>query len=111
MPSDLEKALKSTALKVQTYVENVATLKVDTRYVLVGDNASSDFEQAKPAIRTVIRLDGDCETILPVMPGESGQLEINANMYEIHQRNVQTAIEYRANMLSALLETLRSYGG
>jgi len=59
----------------------------------------------------VIRLDGDCETILPVQTGQSGQLEVNADMFEIHQQNVETAIEYRARMMSALLDVLKSYTG
>jgi hypothetical protein len=32
-------------------------------------------------------------------------------MFEIHQQNVETAIEYRARMMSALLDVLKSYTG
>jgi hypothetical protein len=111
MANELEKTLRSTAAKIAQYVEDAATINVDTSYILVGPDGQGSFDQAKPGIRSVIRLDGDCETILPVQTGQSGQLEVNADMFEIHQQNVETAIEYRARMMSALLDVLKSYTG
>jgi hypothetical protein len=111
MANELEKTLRSTAAKIAQYVEDAATINVDTNYILVGPDGQGSFDQAKPGIRSVIRLDGDCETILPVQTGQSGQLEVNADMFEIHQQNVETAIEYRARMMSALLDVLKSYTG
>lgn len=104
MANDVENALKAVATKVGAYVENVATLTVETKYIQVG--AASDAPQA--AAKTLIRLDGDSETTVPVQAGSAGQLEVDAALFEIHQRNVSAAIEYRARMLSALLEALRS---
>ena len=109
MANEFERSLKNTAARIAQYVDDVAAINVDTRYLLVGAEDQADFAQAKPGLRTVIRLDGDCETILPVNAGAGGQLEVNTEMYEIHQRNVQTAIEYRAKILAALLEAMKAY--
>ena len=109
MANKLEKTVQDMVTQIAQYVNDVATVNVDTSYIQVGTNGQTDFAQARPGLRTIIRLDGDSETILPVSPGEGGQLEINTELYEIHQRNVQTAIEYRARILSALLDGVRSY--
>ena len=106
MASELEKTIKNTINKVAQYVENAATMTVETHYVLVGKEGDTSFEAAKPALRTIIRLDGDNETILPVNENEAGQLELNQEIYDAHQSNVTTAIEYRAKILDSLLVSL-----
>lgn len=106
MPNEFENALKNTAASVAKYVQDAATLQVETRYVEVSSNAAPDFEQARPAARTVIRLDGDSEAVLPMRKNEAGTMEVDAALFELHQQNVSTAIEYRARILNALLSTL-----
>ncbi len=107
MATELENSIRSAAAKVAQYVEDVATMTVETRYVIIGANADVDFAQAKPVGRSIVRLDGDSETIIPTQEGEKNRLEVDTTLFEMHQRNVNTAIEYRARLLNALLTTLQ----
>lgn len=108
MANDLENPIRRAAERIAKYIEDVATLTVETGYVQLGDGADADFAQAKPAARTTIRLDGDCQIIVPMQAGESGQLEIDGSLFALHERNVNTAIEYHARILDTLLSTLQS---
>jgi hypothetical protein len=103
MANDVENALKAVAQKVSGYVENVATLTVETKYIQVGGSGAP-----QTAAKTVVKLDGDSETIVPLQAGTAGQLEVDTALFDIHQRNVATAIDYRARMLAALFEALRA---
>jgi hypothetical protein len=108
MPNEFETALKNTAASVAKYVQDVATLQVETRYVDVGGESTPAFDQARPVSRSIIRLDGDSETVVPMRKGASGALEVDSALFELHQQNVATAIDYRARMLAALLSILPS---
>jgi hypothetical protein len=106
MANELNNALKAAAEKIVQYVEDVSKMTVETRFVDV-DSGVVDFEQAKVAARTIIRLDGDCTTVVPVRRTEAGILEVDDGLFEMHERNVATAIEYRAQMMDALLQALK----
>jgi hypothetical protein len=99
---ELKEALKNAADKIAKYVEDAATLTVETRYVEIG----ADVDKTKMAARTIIKLDGDSETILPMKPGPDGTLVVDTVVNEMHQENVQTAIDYRTEMLERLLSVL-----
>jgi hypothetical protein len=105
MANDVENALKSVATKIGKYVEDVATMSVETKYLQVSATAGST---PQTAAKTVIKLDGDSETIVPLQASSTGQLSVDTELFDIHQRNVSAAIDYRARMLAALLEALRS---
>lgn len=106
MADDLETSLKNVASQVAGYVKDVATLTVETRVVRVDAETATDFSQARPAVRTVIKLDGDSEAVLPLQAGEAG-LVVDKALFELHQRSVETAIAYRAKMLESLLGLFR----
>ena len=108
MATELENSIKNAAEKVAKYVADVATMTVETKYVEIGTGGDVDFSQARPAARTVIKLDGDSETIIPVRKPEMGEPEADTTLFDLHQSNVTTAIDYRASMLDALLGTLKS---
>ncbi len=108
MASDLENSVRTAAEKVAKYVSDVASMTVETRYVEIGEDGDVDFNQAKPAARTVIRLDGDSDEIIPLRQSETGRFEADADLMNIHRSNVQTTIDYRARLLDALLSVLRS---
>jgi hypothetical protein len=107
MPSELENAMKSAAASAAKYVQDASELLVETRYVEISAAAAIDFAQAKPVARTIVRLDGDSETILPARKNEAGAMEVDVTLFELHQQNVNTAIEYRAKILNALLGALQ----
>jgi hypothetical protein len=100
---ELKEALKNAADMIAKYVEDAATMTVETRYAEMGAGA----DQAKMAARTTVKLDGDSETILPMKKGPEGVLMVDTVMNEMHQQNVQAAIDYRAELLERLLAILR----
>jgi hypothetical protein len=106
MANELNSALRTTADRVAKYVENVATLTVITRMVDIQKDGQS-FTDAKAAARTIISLDGDSSVDLPMRISDDGSPVVDAALFELHERNVSTAIEYRARMMDALLQTLR----
>lgn len=108
MPNEYEMALRNAASVVAKYVQDAASMLVETKYVEVGESGDANFEAAKPVARTEIKLDGDSEAVLPMRRNETGALEVDVNLFELHQANVATAIEYRARILNALLGTLVS---
>lgn len=107
MASEMENSIKKAAVKIAKYVEDIATLNVDTKYVQVQSGGSIEDNEAHVAARTTIKLDGDNETIVPTTQNQAGELEVNTMLFNIHQENVTAAIEYRANMMDALLNVLR----
>jgi len=108
MPNEFEIALRDAATSVAKYVQDAASMQVETKYVDVGEGGDVDFETAKPVARTEIKLDGDSETVLPMRHNDSGGMDVDLNLFELHQQNVATAIDYRARILNALLGTLVS---
>ncbi len=109
MPNEVENALISAAQKIVQYVEDAATLQVQTGYVQIGANTGGDmqFDTARGVASTEYHIDGDCKAIIPVRDAGNGNLEIDNALLELHQRNVDTAIEYRARILSALISALQ----
>jgi hypothetical protein len=108
MASELENSVKKAAEQIVKYVEDAATLKVRTRYVEISAETGASA-QPKPAAYTEIKLDGDADTVIPVRKDETtSELEVDIALFDIHERNVQTAIEYRARMLDALIEVLQT---
>ncbi len=107
MANDVREAIKSAADQIAKYVQDAATMTVDTKYVEMG---AAGFEDAKLAARTIVKLDGDSETVLPMKKNEAGTLEVDTVVFELHQQNVQTAIDYRAKILNSLIGLLRGGG-
>ena len=108
MPNEYEIALKNAAASVAKYVQDAATMLVETKYIEVGSDGQVNFEDARSIARTEIKLDGDSMAIVPMRRNEAGVLEVDVALFELHQQNVATAIEYRARILNALLSTLVS---
>jgi hypothetical protein len=108
MANDFTSSLRNAAASVAKYVEDAAEMEVVTKYVEIGSDADSDFETAKPVARTIIKLDSDSETVFPMRAGQGDALEVDITLFELHQQNVSTAIDYRARILDALLSTVMS---
>jgi hypothetical protein len=108
MANDFTSSLRNAAASVAKYVEDAAEMEVITKYVEIDSDAEADFETAKPVARTLIKLDSDSETVFPMRAGQGDALEVDLPLFELHQQNVSTAIDYRARILSALLSTVMS---
>jgi hypothetical protein len=109
MAAELREAIKKAAEQVAKYVEDVASMKVETRYVDVSGAGVANFQDAMLGASTLVKLDGDSETVVPMQKGDI-KLEVDSGLYEVHQQNVQAAIDYRAKMMNALLGVLRGQG-
>jgi hypothetical protein len=106
MANELNNALKSAADKIAKYVDEVSTMTVETRFVDI-DAGTVDFDQARPVARTVVRLDGDSSTIVPMRKNADGVMAVDADLFELHERNVATAIDYRSQIMDALLQAIK----
>ena len=106
MANDFDTALRNLASKAADYVNDAATLTVESKYVHIGGGEDESLDKARALAKTVIKLDGDSEVIFPLQKNEDGQLELDGVLFDMHAQNVQTAIEYRARMLDALLAAL-----
>jgi hypothetical protein len=100
---DIETALNKIAGKLVEYVEDAATLNVVTQSVDI--NKSADFKDAKPVASTTIKIDGDSTMIVPLRGGANGT-EVDNALYNLHMQNVSLAIQYRQNILNALIAAL-----
>jgi hypothetical protein len=58
--------------------------------------------------QTMVSLDGDSKVILPLREAEAGRFEVDAALFDLHQRNVTAAIGYRAHIMNALLGAFQS---
>jgi hypothetical protein len=110
MANEFETALKNAATSVARYVQDASEMMVETKYVDVSDTGTPDFAAARPVARTIIRLDGDSEVIVPIRQSGSGTPDVDLSLFDLHQQNVATTIEYRARILNALLSTLVNRG-
>jgi len=104
MASEIREAIRTSAARIAKYVEDVAEMAVETRYVEMG---AASLDDSKLAARTVVKLDGDSQTVVPMQKGEA-KLEVDMSVLEVHQQNVQAAIDYRTKMMNALLGLLKS---
>jgi hypothetical protein len=105
--TELENSIRNAAEQVAKYVEDAAVMEVKTYYVLVSASAQPDTLKDRPGAYTQVKLDGDNTTVVPMREGREGVLEVDAALFEIHERNVATATEYRAKVLGALIDLLR----
>lgn len=97
MPGELMNSIKTIAEKVAGYVNDAAELSVVTEYM---DTGAIDAASARPAATTIIKLDGDCKCVVPVHRAADGsEVEIDAALFELHQRNVDAAIEDRKSVV------------
>jgi len=102
--TEIKEALKNVSDQLAKYVNDAATMTVETSYVEMG----AKVENATLAARTVIKLDGDSSSILPMKKAADGSLVVDTTIYDMHQQNVQAASSYRAAILESLLGVLRS---
>lgn len=101
--NEIKEALKQAAEQVTDYVKNASEMKVETRYVEIGGNG----QEEKLAARSLVQVDGDSYCVIPVRRDANNNLVPDTAMYEIHEKIVQSTIEYRVRMMEQLLGLLR----
>lgn len=107
MENRFSEAIGAAVEDVARYVREAAVMTVETKYV---DIEAASFEDATLMVRTIVKLEGESEVVVPAKKNEFGGLEADVAIFDLHQQNVRTAIEYRARMLQALVGLLRPGG-
>jgi hypothetical protein len=110
MAQDLETAIGGIIAKIEAYVGDVAQLTVSTYGMDVDPAApSTDWTQSRAIARTVVKADGDTTVTLPVRAID-GALVADAALFDLHERSVRSATEYRTQVLAALVGALQTLG-
>jgi hypothetical protein len=107
-PGDLETSVRSAAQNLADALRTATELKVETLSIQVGGQGPADFSGALPVAQTVIELNGNSRTVIPMHTAETGVPNLDERLLDLHQRAVTTAIQYRAGILDALLSMLRA---
>jgi len=107
MANDLENTIRNAAYKFAKALEDASELEVETLFVEVGDQGAINFEDARPVAKTTIKLDGDMNVVIPMTRSESGALERDDSLLQLHLENVDSATSYRTDLLEALLSLIR----
>lgn len=107
MASNLDDSIREAAAKVRQYVEDAAVMQVRTFYVLTGAEDVSKLDGERPGAFTEVKLDGDSKVVVPMRKGRDETMELDEALFSIHERNVQTATDYRARVLNALISLLQ----
>jgi hypothetical protein len=101
--SEIKEALKLAAEQVTSYIKDASEMKVETRFLELGENE----EKVKPAASSLVKFDGDSICTVPMKRDANNNLVPDTALYELHERNVQTTIEYRVRMMEQFLALLR----
>jgi hypothetical protein len=107
MASNLDDSIREAAAKVRQYVEDAAVMQVRTFYVLTGTEELSGLDAERPGAFTEVKLDGDTKVVVPMRKGRDETMELDEALFSIHERNVQSATDYRARVLGALIGLLQ----
>lgn len=109
-PRSIEESVKSAVDKIAQYVDDVSKLQVETRYLVISDNGTANFDQAQAAARTEIRIDGDCYTVVPIRKATNGDFVFQEALNGVHDRHVDAAIQYRKDIVAALKDVVVELG-
>lgn len=106
MAESWENAVKDTAQKLAEALKDAATLSVKTDYI---EAAPPGGQQSTPiTLTTTISLDADSVNSVPVVRVEGSGLQVDPALHQIHETNVQAAIDYRMRILNALLDLIKT---
>jgi hypothetical protein len=109
----IEESVKAAVSRISHYVDDVSTLQVETRYLIIGPEVelrTQDVASAFAAAKSEIRIDGDSFTVVPVRMSANGEYVFQEALSQVHDRNVAAAIQYRAEIMMALKDVLTELG-
>lgn len=109
MANELQTLVQNTLQRMAKALEDAIELRVETRCMVVDgrDEGSPAEDRGQLLARTVLGLDGDMDVLVPVTRDSAGKVTQNEEMFSLHQRNVQQALDYRAELLKMLLDAAR----
>ena len=107
---DLPAALKKAGEELARQISDATELLVDTKYVLVDDTGNVDWNKSTPVARTVVKLDGDTELIIP-MTKQGDTLVLRKDLLELHNNSVTSARAYREKLYDMMMSVAREIAG
>ncbi len=108
--TDLATALKKAGEELAKQISDASELQVETKWVLADEKGDVDWNAAKPAARTTIKLDGDSELIVP-MSKEGDTLVVRKDLLALHEANVANARAYREKLYDMIYTAAKELGG
>ena len=110
MATEFVKILRNVMSSIAKLVEDASEMEVITEYIEVkpDEGAPQDFADTKLVARTIIKFDADSRVVVPMRRDENNRLEIDDPLFDVHERNVKAAIEYRTGVLHAVFSALQS---
>lgn len=86
------------------------TGKIKTKHNSDG-KAYLDIEETSISAKTIIQLDGDIITRIPVTSEEDEPLQIDERMLQLHEKNVELAIKNWQTVINTLVVMIKSFSG
>lgn len=86
------------------------TGKIKTKHNSDGE-AYLDVEETSISAKTIIQLDGDIITRIPVTSEEDEPLQIDERMLQLHEKNVELAIKNWQTVINTLVAMIKSFSG
>jgi hypothetical protein len=108
--TDLIAALRKAGEELARQISDASELQVETNWVIADDNGAVDWSTARPVARTILKLDGDSELIIP-MQKERDALVIRHDLLAFHEANVASARAYREKLYDMILSVTREIRG
>lgn len=93
-------------LSVVTTTGSVTTIEIDNKK----DGTKKqvfDIQETGISAKTVIQIDGDIIVKIPVKDGEGNQIEIDERMLQLHEENVQMAMENWKTIITTLVSVVK----
>lgn len=106
MPSELENNIRAAAEKLAKALADASDVTVETKYVELDPQNPEKIDKPFLVAKTVIQLDGDQETIVPLRRSETGSLILDEALLDLHLKNVTATTEYRKSSIEALISML-----
>ncbi len=105
MANDWETAVTDAAEQLAHAIKDAAVLSIETVFT---EAAAAGAPQTDVlALTTNFKPDGDSLNKVPVHTTPAG-LVVDTALYEIHLHNVTAALEYRTQLLNALLNAVQA---
>ena len=106
MAESWEQSIKDMAKKLADTIRDATELTVITRFKPVSDNAATQAPVVE--VKSEIKLDQDSEHEIPVTRIDANTFAVQREFYDIHKANVDSALEYRAKLIAALVDAVKT---
>ena len=102
-----EMATDLSELSVVTTTGSVKTIRIEDKKTEEGYKDVFDIEETGISAKTVIQIDGDIIVKIPVRNEEGEPIEIDERMLDLHEENVQMAMENWKTVITTLVSVVK----